>query len=227
MVGYQTKTDLFVFVLPFVVSSFFAARNNALLLGLGAIEGILRLLGRGFLGLAATSPFPLPLDVGLEVAADAVDDWREVVGREIDATLAGRKEALGGDTGSTELLRARPGALGADGVRNWKEDGGAASFAALKTALLLGLGAIVGAAVLATEIVSLRLCPGTPSKVFFCSPSEVFGLPFEEAGELVEDLMRNAGLGWSFASLNDAAFVIRGAIVGGAVLATEIVSERL
>jgi hypothetical protein len=107
---------------------------------------------------------------------------------------------------------------------HWKEDGGATSFVALKIALLFGLGAIVGAAVLATEIVSLRLCPGTPSKVFFCNPSEVFGLAVED---LVEDLIRKDGFGWSLANLSEAAFVIRGAIVGGAVLATVIVSERL
>lgn len=145
----------------------------------------------------------------------------------VDATEAGREEDLGGDIVSCDPMRARFGTLGAEGVRNWKEDGGATSFVALKVALLFGLGAIVGAAVLATEIVSLRLCPGTPSKVFFRNPSEVFGLAFEDAGELVEDLIRNDGLGWSLASLSEAAFVMRGAIVGGAVLATAIDSDRL
>lgn len=145
----------------------------------------------------------------------------------VDATVAGREEGLGGDIVSCEPIRALPGTLGAEGVRNWKEDGGAASFVALKVALLFGLGAIVGAAVLATEIVSLRLCPGTPSKVPFRDPSEVLGLALEDAGELVEDLIRNGGLGWSLANLSEAAFVMRGAIVGGAVLATAIVSERL
>jgi len=69
---YQTKTDLFVEILPLVASSFFDARSNALLLGLGAIEGILRLLGRGFLGLTETSAVLLLLDLGLEMAA--IDD---------------------------------------------------------------------------------------------------------------------------------------------------------
>lgn len=72
MIWYQTKTDLFVEVLPFVDSSFFAARNKALLLGLGAMEGTLRLVGRGFFGLAMSPTLLLPLDAGLETAA--VDD---------------------------------------------------------------------------------------------------------------------------------------------------------
>ena len=43
--------------------------------------------------------------------------------------------------------------------------GGAVSFRALSAALRLVLGATVGVFVLATEMVSLRLWPGTPSKV--------------------------------------------------------------
>jgi hypothetical protein len=43
--------------------------------------------------------------------------------------------------------------------------GGAVSFAARKAALLFNLGARVGALTDATEMVSLRLCPGTPSNV--------------------------------------------------------------
>jgi hypothetical protein len=52
-------------------------------------------------------------------------------------------------------------------------------------------------------------------------------LRFDPAGELVDDFMRIAGFGVSLAILNDAALVIRGAIVGAAVLATVIVSARL
>lgn len=59
-------------ILPFIASSFFDARSNALLLGLGSMEGTLRLLGRGFLGLAEVSELLPFLDVGLEVAA--IDD---------------------------------------------------------------------------------------------------------------------------------------------------------
>jgi hypothetical protein len=42
-----------------------------------------------------------------------------------------------------------------------------------KVALLLRRGATVGRAVEATEMVSLLLCPGTPSNVLFFSASSV------------------------------------------------------
>ena len=42
-----------------------------------------------------------------------------------------------------------------------------------KAALLLRRGATVGTAVEATEMVSLLLCPGTPSKVLFFSALSV------------------------------------------------------
>jgi len=92
--------------------------------------------------------------------------------------------------------------------------GGAASPRARKEALLFNLGATVGANTEATDIVSLRLCPGTPSKVF---------LVFLELAILFV-----VGVGAaSFPSLNAAARVIRGAITGAAVDATAMLSARL
>jgi len=67
--------------------------------------------------------------------------------------------------------------------------------------------------VLITEIVSLRLCPGTPSKV-----SLLF--------ELDETRLTGFGAGL-MPSLSAAAFVMRGATTGAAVEATAIDVERL
>jgi hypothetical protein len=64
-----------------------------------------------------------------------------------------------------------------------------------------------------TEIDSLRLCPGTPSKVSLL-----------EVGADTCLVILGAGL---IPSLNEAALVIRGAIVGAAVEATEMIVERL
>lgn len=50
-------------------------------------------------------------------------------------------------------------------ILHMKEVGGACSFCALNAALLFNLGATVGVFIDATAILSLLLCPGTPSKV--------------------------------------------------------------
>jgi hypothetical protein len=99
-------------------------------------------------------------------------------------------------------------------VRNINDVGGAASPRARNEALLFNLGATVGANTEATVIVSLRLCPGTPSKVFLTS------------SELVILFLAGVGAA-SVPSLNDAARVIRGAITGAAVDATAMLSVRL
>ena len=86
------------------------------------------------------------------------------------------------------------------------DEGGAASFEALSAALLFSLGATEGGRVDATAILSRLLCPGTPSKVAACcSLLAIVGRFF------------SSGL---IPSLRDAARVIRGATVGGAVDAT-------
>ena len=90
---------------------------------------------------------------------------------------------------------------------------------ARRAALRLVLGATVGVFVLATEMVSLRLWPGTPSK-------------FPRVGGFVRAAVSLAvlrvGFGGGFCpSLREAARVMRGAITGGAVEATTIVSARL
>ena len=90
---------------------------------------------------------------------------------------------------------------------------------ARRAALRLILGATVGVFVLATDMVSLRLWPGTPSKV-----PRVTGL-VRAPISLVE--LRIGFGGGCCPSLREAARVIRGATTGGAVEATTIVSERL
>ena len=94
-----------------------------------------------------------------------------------------------------------------------KEDGGAASFCCLSAALLFSLGATLGGRVLATAMLSLLLCPGTPSNVAFASPLFAAAVFFFSSGLMP--------------SLREAARVMRGATVGGAVEATVMVSERL
>ena len=94
------------------------------------------------------------------------------------------------------------------------EVGGATSFCTLKLALLFVLGATVGGFVLATEIDSRLLCPGTPSNVTFA----------DSAASAVDSL----GFGGTFwPNLNDAARDILGATTGGAVDATGMASARL
>lgn len=68
-------------------------------------------------------------------------------------------------------------------------------------------GAIAGGRVLATEIVSRRLCPGTPSNVCEFAASVVAARTLGFGG--VSSPMRS-----------DAARVMRGATAGGAVDAT-------
>lgn len=103
------------------------------------------------------------------------------------------------------------------------EEGGASFFLARNSALLFNRGATVGGATLATLIVSRRLCPGTPSNV----------VPFARAALEVPllDVGRGRGRAGSGAlpplMRSDAARVMRGATVGGAVDATWIVLERL
>ena len=94
-----------------------------------------------------------------------------------------------------------------------KDEGGAASFACLSAALLFSLGATVGGRVLATAMLSRLLCPGTPSNVAFCCAALAMLGRFLSSGLIP--------------SRRDAARVMRGATVGGAVDATWIVSERL
>ena len=88
------------------------------------------------------------------------------------------------------------------------EDGGADSFFARNSALLFKRGVTVGCCTLATEIDSLLSCPGTPSKIFELSPCAVRGLACF-VGVLTGPPI-----------LKDAALVIRGVTVGGAVDAT-------
>jgi len=102
--------------------------------------------------------------------------------------------------------------------------GGALSFCALSAELLFNLGATVGGFVLATEIDSLLLCPGTPSNVseegFLATPPFAFPSAVAARGRV--------GFEGVFCPiLSEAALVIRGAIAGGAVEATGIVSARL
>ena len=104
-------------------------------------------------------------------------------------------------------------------ILHMKEVGGACSFCALNAALLFNLGATVGAFTDATAILSLLLCPGTPSKVL-AGPCLVCS-PFADILFLI------AGGGGAWPSLNDAARLIRGAMIGAAVDATAMVLERL
>lgn len=66
---------------------------------------------------------------------------------------------------------------------------------------------------LSTEIVSLRLCPGTPSKVSLLL-------------EAAETRLTVFGGDWT-PILSAAAFVMRGAMTGAAVEATAMDVERL
>jgi len=94
------------------------------------------------------------------------------------------------------------------------EVGGVSDFWARKAALLFSLGAIVGALTDATAMDSLRLWPGTPSKVFFAKSSALIVL------------LLGCGSGW-IPSLSDAARVMRGTMTGAAVDATAMFSARL
>lgn len=134
----------------------------------------------------------------------------------MEAEEAGRDGGLPADAREVvELERDNPGRLGSLGPLNMKELGGATSFFNRRVALLFDLGAMVGAVASdATEIVSLLLCPGTPSK-----PSlALFSEPVDGLRSVVGGLIPN---------LSAAALVILGAIAGAAVDATEMVSARL
>jgi hypothetical protein len=155
----------------------------------------------------------MPLAVGAtEVRTLITEDER----REAAIEEAGREGvcglfAAGPRTGGINI----PSSIHDQNSHSQDEGGGGESFcAALNAELLFNLGTIAGGLVDMTEIVSLLLCPGTPSNVFVFSSS----VAARRTGD---------GEGVIRPSLNEAALVIRGAIVGGAVDATVIVSERL
>jgi len=114
-----------------LAASFWAARNCALLFGLGAIVGARRLLGRG---------------LDLEGESDEADEGERVMG--------GERMAWAEDGREFEPILDE---VRATGSLNWKEVGGALSFSARRMALLFGRGPTVGGLVLITEILSLRL----------------------------------------------------------------------
>lgn len=97
--------------------------------------------------------------------------------------------------------------------------GGALSFCWRRLALLLVRGVTVGAFTLATVMVSLRLCPGTPSNVAFNASGYL--------GAACSDRLLFSVSGGGRPSRRAAARVILGATTGGAVLATVIVEDRL
>jgi len=169
-------------------ASILAARNCALLFGLGAMVGAWRLLGRG---------------LGLAGASDEMEEEERVIGGErMDWTEDGR-----------EVIPVLDG-VRVTGCLNWKEVGGGLSFSARRAALLFCLGPTTGGLVLITEIVSLRLCPGTPSKVSLLLFSE-------------ETCLTVFGAGGLMPILSAAALVMRGAMTGAVVDATAIDVDRL
>jgi len=213
-------------------ASCFAARRIALLFVRGRIFGAAMLLGRGLALTAATVVVTFSEVITVEGLALAL------VGR-IAATEAARLTGCpegvaavaftdaswdagrcmgsrGGLKESFEFVRESAGILGVTGARNMKDVGGPCSFETRNSALLFDLGANVGALTLATAIDSRRLWPGTPSK-----------RPLEEFSWLVNALLLITWVGGACPSLRDAARVIRGAMVGGAVDATAMVFVRL
>jgi hypothetical protein len=202
--------------------SFFAARSAALLFVLGGIEGGSTMeLGRGrpttffsvcFVGVSMSSfdlaTVPLGGGLGGNESLVLIAEY----GRRIEAS-----EDAGRDDGVCGLPLVLVGAPR-------KDDGGgvaaavASFWAALNAALLFDLGVIIGALVDATENVSLRLWPGTPSNVRFIFSSSVTVrlTDIGDGSDARPPLILSA-----------AAFVILGAIVGAAVDATAIVSARL
>jgi hypothetical protein len=191
----------------------------------------------GEIGLIDESPF-----VGVGVVEVGVT--RYMLGRErvVDAGRGGRSTSAGLGLGSLwkeawELLRACPGSFGVVFVRtvgstlkkkggqtekrgvHMNEVGGAVSFDARKAALLLSLGATVGALTDATAIDSFRLCPGTPSNVVGSK------LRTDPTKALVGRFLGVGAAGCPI--LREAARVMRGATTGGAVEATVIVSALL
>ena len=168
------------------MAAILAALSAALLFVRGAIVGAQTLLGLGF-GLSGFAG-----DVGREVlvgflAAPVtplvlvplvfVFVARRTDVERVPATETGRKEVRP-VTLELEGVRASTGGLWCRtdfvirscpdrdaGTDSQLVGGGAVSFRARSAALRLVLGATVGVFVLATEMVSLRLWPGTPSKV--------------------------------------------------------------
>lgn len=156
-----------------------AALSAALLFVRGVIVGAATLLGRGFgfCGFAG--------DVGREVLAGLVTDMARGL-TPLEFVFVARRTDVE-RVPATDAGRVRPFRLELEDVRGgvwWRTDytvrtcsgkntgmvsqlegGGVLSFIARSAALRLVLGETVGAFVLATEKVSLRLCPGTPSKV--------------------------------------------------------------
>lgn len=102
-------------------------------------------------------------------------------------------------------------------------------FLALRVALLLSLGGAVGARVLATGILSERLCPGTPAKVFAVLglvTTRLIGVVADVDGRgLIPDVLGAAF--WSLLVRRRDARVCLGATTGGAVLATTSLRLRL
>jgi len=210
-----------------------AARRAALRFVRGAMDGEDMLLGRGFdltgAGSAGAAPEPaLPTEPLRLVRAGLAGtiEARGAAGR--TATLDGRGATrFGVDTDAAEagregglvcselveLLRESPGSFGAVGGRNWNDDGGPWSLDARSAALLFSRGATVGAWTDATEMVSLRLWPGTPSNVCLSVPSVA--------------LVLLTGAGGGRPSRRAVARVMRGAMVGAAVDATAMLSARL
>lgn len=97
-----------------------------------------------------------------------------------------------------------------------KDEGGGAPDVR-NAALLLSRGAIVGALVDETGMESRLLCPGTPSNV----PVPGDWVLSDFTGRVL------TGVTGVWPRRNEAARVIRGAIVGAAVEATDMVPERL
>lgn len=233
----HTKAGLFIlgafdFLAISFASAILAALSAALLFVRGVIVGAATLLGRGF-GFSGFAG-----DVGREILAtdlalgftplEFVFVARRTEDERVPATDAGRVrlfrlESEGVRVGAglwwrtDYTVRTRSGKDA--GMNSQLEGGWVLSFIARSAALRLVLGRTVGAFVLATEMVSLRLCPGTPSKV----PSVT---RLVRAGVSLVELRTGFG-GGCCPSLREAARVMRGAITGGAVEATTIVSARL
>ena len=165
------------------VAAILAALSAALLFVRGVIVGPATLLGLGF-GLSGFAG-----DVEREVLADLVTGLTPLVFTPLEFMFVARRTDVE-RVPATDAGRVRPLRPELEGVRLrtgglwWRTDhtirihsskgtgtdsqlegGWVLSFMARSAALLFVLGATVGAFVLATEKVSLRLWPGTPSKV--------------------------------------------------------------
>jgi len=229
--GATLRTGLRAAAAAAASASCLASRRAALLFVRGGIFGAAMLLGRGLALAAATVvlTFSEATAEGLALAlvgriaateAARLTGYPEGVAFTDASCDAGRgMGSRGGLKESFEFVRENAGVLGATGARNMNEVGGPCSLETRKAALLFDLGANVGAFTLATAIDSRRLCPGTPSK----SPV----VPCLEFSWFVNALFLITWVGGACPSLRDAARVIRGAMAGGAVDATEMVLIRL